>query len=348
VASLRYGNDIDGLQVRDMNVSADNTFSFEDVPFDPTYQYFAAVTYQDRGFVSDLLPASQLDATNELTITLYETTSEASVVTQTGMQLIIEELVVDDLGSGLVITQGNRYQNDSDRMYLLRPEGQNIAVSLLIQLPAGAVILTEDDPRYIVAQEQFAVIDQLPVYPGEHSTQIFYFIPYEDNAVIDIPVNNGLEGDVSVVLISPSVTLSGEEFSDAETFNLGTEDQPVEALRYTSTQELAPGESVIFQLEGPLSITMDEESGGVITGTRLLLVLVLGGMGLVFVVIAVLLFVRRNNSVDAQINKLQAQLAQLEKLHDAGEINHDVFRQKQAELRDKVQQLMEPKSDDDS
>lgn len=345
VASLRYGNQADGLQEQSVNVAADNTFRFEDVPYEPTYQYFAAVTYQDRGFVSELLPAAEVDEVTDLSITLYETTSESSVVTQTGLQLIIEELDVADLGTGLVVTQGNLYENNSDRMFLLRPEGQNVAVSLLVQLPAGAVILTEDDPRYIVAQEQFAVIDQLPVYPGEHTNDAFYFIPYENSAVIDLPLNNRFDGEVSVTIISDTITLSGEGFSEAETLNLGTEDQPLIARRYTSTQEVASGESIIFQLQGQLSILMQDTGDSVITGDRLLLVLSFGALGVVFVVIAVMLLLRRGNSLDAQINKLQAQIAQLEKQHEAGEINHDVFQQKRRDLIEQVRELMEKQPD---
>ncbi len=348
VATLRFGNGADGLQMLDANVGADNTFTFEDVPFDPTYQYFAAVTYQDRGFVSDLLAAAQLDATNDLTITLYEVTSEPSVITQTGIQLIVEELFVEDLGSGLVVTQGNLYENSSDRMYLLRPEGQNVAVSVLMQLPAGAVILNEDDPRYIVAQEQFALIDQIPVYPGEHTTEALYFIPYEDSAVVDIPLNNRFEGDVTVVLVSSEIAVSGLEFGEPETLNLGTPDQPLVAQRYRTTQELGAGESLVFQLDGPLSIADGEEGGAILTGTRLLLVLLFGALGIVFVVIAVLLFTRRGDDLDSQIDKLQAQIAQLEKLHESGDLNHDVFQQKRAELREKVRQLMEQQPDDNS
>jgi len=345
VATLRYGNEADGVQVREVNVAADNTFIFEGIPFDPTYQYFAAVSYDERGFVSDLVPGSQLNATNELTITLYETTSESSVITQTGIELFIEELVVEDLGSGLVFTHANLYQNDSDRMYLLEPEGQDVAVSLLMQLPAGAQILTDDDPRYIVAQDQFAMIDQLPVYPGEHSTDVVYFLPYEDIAVIDIPLTNRFDGDVSVVVISPTITLSGENFSETEELNLGTEEEPIMATRYTSTQQLASGESVVFQVQGGLSINQTEESGGVVTGSRLLLIMIFGGLGILFVVIAVLLLARRGDSLDAQIDKLQAQIVQLEKLHDSGDINHDVFQQKRAELREKVRELMEQQPD---
>lgn len=345
VASLRFGNEADGLQVREVNVAADNTFTFEGVPFRPTYQYFAAVTYNDRGFVSDLLAAAQLDETNELTITLYETTSEASVVTQRGLQLIVEELFVEELGSGLVITHGNLYENTSDRMFLLRPEGQHVAVSLLMQLPAGAVILSDDDPRYIVAQEQFAVIDQLPVYPGQHTTEAFYFIPYQDNAVIDLPLNNRFSGEVSVTLVSSEITLSGENFGEPETLNLGTPEQPLQARRYTSMQDVPAGESIVFQLQGALSVAGGEEGGAIVTGSRLILILLFGGVGVFFVIVAVLLLVRGRSNVDTKIDKLQAQIAQLEKAHEAGEINHDVFQQKRAELREKVRELMEQKPD---
>lgn len=341
VATLRYGNQADGLQEQSVNVAADNTFRFEDVPYDPTYQYFAAVTYQDRGFVSELLPATDVDEVTDLSITLYETTGEASVVTQTGMQLIIEELNVEDLGSGLVVTQGNLYENNSDRMFLLQPEGQDVAVSLLIQLPAGSVILTENDPRYIVAQEQFAVIDQLPVYPGQHTNDAFYFLPYENGAVIDLPLNNRFDGEITVTIASDTVMLSGDGFSGAETLNLGTEEQPVIARRYTSTQQHQPGESIVFQLQGQLSILMQEDAGAVVTGDRLLLILGFGALGVVFIVIAVLLLLRRGGSVDAQINKLQAQIVQLEKQHEAGQINHDVFQQKRQKLREQVRALME-------
>lgn len=339
--TLRYGNAQDGIQVRESTIDANQEFRFEDVPFVTGYQYFAVANYQDRGFVSELLPARALQADNTLTITLYETTNDPTVITITAIEMVAEELIVPEMGEGLVFTQRFFYENNSDRMFAIQPAEQDFSVSLLLQLPPGALILNDaQNPRYIVAQEQFALIDTLPVYPGEHQAEAVYFLPYESGAVFDMPVNNNFNGTVTVTLVDTPIELVGEGYT-SEDINLGSEEQPLPATRYTNTLQLSPGEGVVFMLEG----TMAARGGGAntLTGERLLLVVVLGGVGVLAVLVALVMWMQQRRSPNnREIQQLVDEIARLQKLHDTGQLNHDVFQQKRQALQKRLDELMKP------
>lgn len=343
LVTLRFGNAEDGIQVLESTLDAEGRFRFDNVPYSPTYQYFAVAVYQERGFVSDLLNASTIQPENDLSITLYETTQDASQITLTDVDLLIEVLNVEGLGTGLVLTQRNSYTNASDRMFYITPQGQEFSVSLLMQLPAGSIILTsQDSARYIVAQEQYAVIDTLPVYPGLHLNEVQYFIPYEDGALIDIPMNNRTDALVDIFLVEQGdLTINSDIFQFVANEDLGTAQEPFPTKHYSGSIQLEVGESITFDVNGLLFGSSTTSTGAGIITIEQLIPIALIGIALIVVVVGVIIFfTRRNASQASEMDQLLKELAELEVLHEAGRINHDVYQTRRQSLKEKVAQLM--------
>ncbi len=338
---LRFGNFDEGLQSREPDSFSDGTFTFENVPVDGTYEYVIFTIYQNLPFTSEFVTGSNLQETTNLPITMYDVTDEPSVVQLETMDLRIEELQVEGLGTGLVFTQTNTYANTSDEVFAILPPGQNQPVSLLVQIPPGAVVLNSNNPRYLVSQEQYTVVDTEPVEPGRHIIDLIYFVPYEDSAVIDLPVSRDFAGDVNLVLLPQQLEVISDELQQQgeEVIEEGDEQQVI--TRYSGTYDVAANESVVFELQGALFGSANTStSGDVVTGDALLPLVIV--VVVTLLVIAGVLFRVQSRPIsrDEQISQVSAELERLEKMHNAGRINHDVYQRQRAELEARLDSLL--------
>lgn len=340
---LRYGNDTVGVLVVDAPVDVNNQYRFIGVPYNVNYEYFVATTYQERGFLSPLIGGRTVQASNELNIVLYDIIPEASAVTMTGIDFQIDPLNVPDLGTGIIMNQTNIYFNGTDRMFITRPDSSDLWVSVLMQLPVGAVILNNrNDPRFIQAQNEFALIDLQPVYPGTHIVNASYFLPYTESRVIDIPVNNRFVGQVDIMVSIPELSIVSDTFRFVEEVNTGTEEIPQMSKLYSGTVSLEVGESLIFDIEGALPFDpISNFDTPVVTENYLVPVLIVIGIVVLGLGLGLLFGLRaRATSPQARIKRLTNQIAQLEDLHKAGRINHDAFQNQAKSLRAELARLL--------
>jgi len=339
---LQYGDFIETTEIIDGVIDANGQFTFSNVPVLADSTYFAVVFYDGRAFVSDPILSPELQIDNTVDITLYETTTAPNIVAMTTMDIVMEYLSVPDLGEGLVTRHLNVYDNPTDYVFHLEPEGQNVRISLLMTLPVGAIILdTSQQNGLIPAQEQYAVIDTRPVYPGEHTIETSYFLPYDNQAqTVDIVVNNNFEGFVNVIIVDPELAINSEMLAHTEDINVGTEETPVMAKVYSGMLSLQAGESIIFDVEGRV-ISDTGQSAAAVSQNQLLPILV--GVGIVTLLIIgwVVVFIRGNSkNPQREIDRIIAEIAQLEEAHDAGNINHDSFQQKRTALKKQLAELM--------
>jgi hypothetical protein len=341
--ALRYGNAESGVQVQETVSDQQGQFSFAGIPYDATYQYFAVVTYQGRGFVSLLQNATDLTAVNEIPITLYESTDDPAVITLTAVEMVADVLDVEGLGTGLVFAQTNTYENNSDRMFVVSPTGQNISVSLLVQLPVASVIMNSgDNPRYLVAQEQYSVVDTLPVYPGTHVVEVLYFVPYDAGAVIDLPLNNPLDGSVDVYLADERLALTGEGFAYIDQVQVGAGQSPQDAGHYRAALQRSSGESIVFDVNGDISVPFTPAATTVPIEQAIPIILI--GVALLLLFGTALTIVIRarmaRSSQSSEVDRIVSELAQLDDLHESGRINHDYYQNKRQTLRQRLSDLM--------
>lgn len=338
---LQYGDFIDIAEVVDATLSTDGQFSFGDVPVLADSTYFAVAFYDGRAFLSDPLTSTDLQAENAVDITLYETTSAPNIVNLSTMELVLDYLTVPNLGTGIVTNQLNIYENPTDYVFHLAPEGQDVRISLLISLPIGAVILDAPERNFITVQDEYALIDTRPVYPGTHTVETSYFLPYTSDAqTVDILINNRFEGEVSIILADTQLEIVSDIFIFDEEINIGSEDEPFMAKVYTGTVDLQPGDSVVFDIEGDIGENTSDDAN-VVTQDQLIPILAIVGTVMVVLVIAVMAFLRSSDNESQQaIDSLVSEIAQLEDLHDAGRINHDAFQQKRTELKQQLAKLM--------
>lgn len=336
VLALRYGNTEDGLTDMPATLNVDGTYSVSDVPRRDDYAYALVAQFNGRTFASDVREGASLRESNDLPITLYELTDDPSVIELRNIRTFVEPFFLDDqaLQDGLLFTQTFTYFNMSDRIFSLAQN--SLVVSLLVQLPPGAIVVNVTrNPRFIVVQEQYAVIDTQPVKPGEHSIELVYFVPYEDGAVIEQAFGARFNGTASVTTTPKTLTLAEGDGWQADL-------TPPQVNVYTRTYSDASARDTLrYTLTGAL---VASPSVNAVTSENLPLVVV-AVLSVVIAMIAVMAFTRRAQEA-RNVDALLAQLVQLDALHNEGRINHDAYQRQRQALKLRIATLM--KTDDEN
>ena len=114
---LRYGNIDEGFSFAETTIDSDGRFQFNDVPLADKFEYMLGAVYDERLFNRRASAAALRQEADALRLTVYDETNDPFVLSVARIDLFIEPLRLDDLGTGLAITQILTYRNNSDRLY---------------------------------------------------------------------------------------------------------------------------------------------------------------------------------------------------------------------------------------
>lgn len=339
-------------------LDAAGSYQFTDVPYRAELVYLTTVTYLDRDFASGIYQPDQASPTLTMPIAIYELTDDPSVVT---INASVTQLQVG--GDTLEATYSVRFTNTSDRLFTsLEPEADGRYGSMSVTLPPGALVVgITDQPRYIYDQDANIVYDTTPLQPGEERfIQVTYLLDYGSGAVIEYTTPFAIDGQLRVLIETPTIRLESEQFppqgeeqlgeatfrgyGDRVTLDAGT------TIRYTLSGE--GGEAAILpeDLSSQSSVpNVPNTSSGIVTSDTLLPLLAILGVG-VLIGGGVFTLIRRSPNTTAASGKassqrlidgLVSQIAELDTQHDAGQLNHDVYRQRREQLKARLAELMD-------
>jgi mono/diheme cytochrome c family protein len=340
IIQMQYGNMRDGFELAQTTMQEDFTYRFEDIPLTTDFTYSVGTLYRNHPFTSTILEGHAEDIDYNQTITIYDLTDDVYVLSVSQIDMYIDPINVPELGSGLRIVQFIKYNNDSDRLYTTgQPIGDGREASLLIQIPVGSIILSgEANGRYINAQDLGSIIDTYPVLPGDnHDIQIEYFVPYEDGAIIDQPFNNVVKGDASITL-SNNLSIISENFTKSD-----ASDPSKDLTVYAGALDIETNPSLVFEITGNPFVTTSEDDS-VVTSATLFPILLGAVVVIVILMIVVIVFAGRGNNSRQNVDALIKQIAELDAMHDSGQINHDVYQRQRQELKQELTNLMQPNS----
>ena len=331
IATLNYGNPTDGVTALDAPIQPDGSYQFTNVPLLPESAYYLYVMYQEQAFEGAVLETA--DITSDLTfpITVYEVSNDPAVIRIKQLDTQMEpfpQMEDESMGTGLLVTQKFTFENTSDRAFVLSQTGRYF--SLLMVMPPGSIALNATrDQRYIVAQEQFAVIYVPAIMPGDTILDLVYFLPYEIGAVFDQPMNYPFEGIANVTINPKAIRLidAGWTLDNSAPF----------VNQYTRTLTIAPTTSFKFELSGDVNDTTSNNPS-LVTGDVLVPVIAAVIIIIAFIVL-VAGYVRRRNP-DAERQLLLRQIAELDAMHEHGQINHDAYQRQRKVLKDRLTTLM--------
>ncbi len=330
----------------------DGTFSFSDIPLDPSAQYVATVLYRARIFASELITPEAGAQALEMPITIYELTEDPAVIEIVGMVT-----QVSLIGENLEIVQVFSVRNTSDRAFSTSQLASNgNPISLVFSLPPGALIVGfNDESRYVAMQDESLVIDTAPVIPGaEHIVQVVYIIPYSGGAIVEQRMNYAFNGEARLLVYPIDTRIESDQFALIGEQQLG---QTIYQA-YGEALTLQPGETIRYDVAGG-ALDSGARSGNLVDANFLPIVIILVVIGEI-VLIGFLYLRHRQRRAAAPsdlmgkpkrsgsavnrelIDDLIRQIAELDAAYQQGEIPEERYQEQRAELKARLSELMTP------
>ncbi len=326
---------------------ADGAFAFADVPISAAFRYAAVVEYRGVTFISDISAGDPAAGALDLPVTIYELTEDPAVITITGTVM-----QVNAMGEGLEVAQVFTLRNGSDRAYVTdqrTPDGRRIAAA--ISLPPGSIAFLENEARFVIAQDQFTVLDTVPVLPGQDTViALAYFIPYTGSAIIEQPFNYRFMGEARVLLRQPNLILQSDQLAQIGAQTVGAN----EWQGFGGRLSLNAGDALRFDLSGaPQDVTARGSEPFVISNN--LLPLLIAGIAVeIALVIALFAWWRRRRqrraaaaaptqqpTDQALLDGLIRQIAELDAQHERGEIDAALYERQRGALKARLTKLLE-------
>ncbi|MGW8251511.1 MAG: hypothetical protein ACWGO1_12775, partial [Anaerolineales bacterium] len=340
-------DDMNQVITQTTSVQPDGKYIFDDVEMPDGRAFLVTVDYDGTTYGSDIAVAQAEMPLPELPVSIYETTTDASMLSADRLHLFFE--FVDD--QTLRVIELYILSNPSDRTVVPVAPGQP---TVRFSLPEGAVNLEIQDgalgERFIQTEDGFG--DTMPIRPGAGKYELLfaYEIPYERKLDLvqpmSLPVN-------AVVILAPEngIDIKGEGLVDA-----GTRD--VQGAQY----RLYNGESIPAGSDLRVSISGRSlgSSPSLVSGSSTSLVVGLGAFGVALVLAGVWLYRRSRSASEVEDDDgMQDQVAEdelelasesketlmdaiiaLDDLYQAGQLPESAYLQRRAKLKDRLKEIM--------
>ena len=311
-------------------IAADGSFRFTDLPMDnPDSAYVVSVVYNGVEFANGVRVDPAVPSV-DLPITIYETTTDPSVVTVEALHFVIREHP-----DALLVMQLYVFSNSSDRVFV-SPDpvsgGRRGGVAIALPPDAYGVQFEEGEMggRFIAAGD--LIYDMQQVTPGSrsHTIVLSYFLPADGAREISLPL---LYRTSQITVLAPE----GRQISSGQLNPAGTEVISGAAYNKYLGQNLVPGSTLSFTVRPAFS-------------ARTTLQIVLGAaLGVVVIGGVILLIVQRRRWSEAEpaeglqpeVEALIRQIAELDEAFEAGRLNRFEYEAQRAALKAALAEKME-------
>ena len=323
-------------------------YRFENIPADSNKAYVVRALYNDRIFSAPPVRGNPDIPEIDVPVTIYNVTTDTSVIEGRFISMRILP------GTGAL--QGMQvmgFANTSDAVYttenLLE---EDIYATLTLPLPPlGVMLPTQDSQRFVLAEGGREVYDTTPVFPtDEHILQVPFEFPYAGNTTIDFTMDYPLIGTFEIFVAEP-LRIENTEMTIAETFT--DESTGLTFNIYTTPLELAAGETFSYTIAGEVptaaasdSVSSASEADSGYVSSEMLAV-ILAGVGLLFLVIAIVLtVVSRRNAAPEQQSAARTQdiivqeIALLDARYEAGDVDEVAYTQQRTKLKAELAALL--------
>lgn len=324
-------------------IDAAGNFRFEDVPIRQNVIYVVSGEYSGIPFIttSQQFTGEAMD----MPLQIFETTDDPNVITISALQTQLRNL---PNSRTLEVIQEYQFSNTSDRVFRTDRElPDDRRASLTFSLPPGAVVL-EQNQSFVFDEEAFEYIDTRAVPPGQGYSSVFaYFVPFEQDAIIEHDIFYPADPNTGIALLTfnPSeIELVSSNFTEIPREAQGAQPITPDENQVTYGASLADLEGLLsFELRtDPVPIGTSADST-IVTSDNFAPALVIGLL-IVLLFVGVFVFMARRQDATNQtrndlIDALIDQMAKLERDHDAGTINHDVYQREKADLETRLDKL---------
>lgn len=221
------------------NVGADGTAVFEGVPVGEMFLAMARVEHRAVAFSSQAIRLLAQDGPVEGTVTVYDSSSDLSLLT-----VSMHHIIIESGSSSLVISEFLQLSNNSDNaICAAQPNGPVVSVGL----PKGYANFT---PKSYFQQEALVMgeegfYDKMAVAPGNYEASFSYTLGVE-SSVVEIARKITLGTSQLVIFVKvPSLKIEGLEAAQSS-----MTDSDGAAIVYYKKSDLAAGEQLSFRISG--------------------------------------------------------------------------------------------------
>jgi len=320
-------------------------YRFDEVPVRRGWHYLVSVQYGEGFFTGGMVAGTPDSPDANVPVSVYDVTNDPTVI-------VIEDVLtqVIPVEGGFQFVQIFRFGNTSDRLFLtddIVDESRNASVQ--VTLPEGAQVTAfEDQRRYALAEDGRTVINTQPVFPDEsHIMHVSYTLPENSSVRVEQPLHYQLTGPVQIIapevldIDAPQLTSGSSEVLNGNTFRT-----------YSGSLNLEAGAALQYTISLATSDALD---------TNTLIAAVLAGVGTLVLLSAFFLYWRSQRGADqqqpvaataapappvdlqAQIDDLVTQIADLDREQRAGNISAAAYQQRRGQLKARLAALMKEK-----
>ncbi|MCX8061305.1 MAG: c-type cytochrome [Anaerolineales bacterium] len=320
-------------------LQSDNTFLFEDVAMQEGRAFVAYTQYSGATYPSDVAVAPSQNASLDLPIVIYDTTTDASVIRCDRLHLFFD--LLDE--NTLRVVQLYIMSNTSNKTLVPESPGQP---TVRFKLPVGSSNLQFQDSvlgeRYIATPDGFG--DTASIRPGTGNYQVLFSFTMPYNRKLDLVQPVSIPIDAIVVLV-PEGSLKVRS-----TFLRDEGKRNAEGTIY----HMYSGDSLSIGEELRLSISGQPGAGGfsLSSGSRESLMVGLIVFGLAFI-FAGIWFYRHTRLEELEEEEEQAlnapetveavidAIIALDDLYQSGGLPEEAYLQRRTELKEKLKALKE-------
>jgi mono/diheme cytochrome c family protein len=338
---LTIQDNVGGQETLETLADANGEFIFEDVPILADQFYQTSVFYQEGFFNSDVLPGDPNNPSLDFTVTLYELTDDPTVIISQGVFV-----QAAPMGTELQVAQLVYFVNISDKIYWPELEEMNgHRGSVKIQVPANAfqIQMMSAPENYILSEDDSSVTYLQPIFPGEElDIRILYLLPNDEEVKVELPVDYITDGWLTI-FTPESMSAIGDGIID-----LGP--QAGEQGVFNAFEEplaLSTGDTIVFEIVTGGGGGFGESSN--ISRNTLISILLVAG-GLLMILGAGFLFwsERKSQKISDEDAKLLVaglvkQIAELDQMHESGEITEDNYQTQRGKLKARLTKYMKKK-----
>jgi mono/diheme cytochrome c family protein len=311
-----------------------DSFEFQDVELRADRGYAVSVTYKGVEFNSALQGGDTALPVLALPVTVYETTSDPSVLKINSLTLYASS--TGDGSGDLFLVQLIQMNNTSDRAYV---------GGVPFTIPQGATWMSEsgDPTRY--HQEGQTIIDNYAVIPNEVNTIRLHYL-FSANAgqspSIQLPMDYDLNSEVRLLLPLRSYRVESQQLAaqGAQHFQSGVYDS-FQGVKMQRGDTLSFGLVALPPSSGP-SIAASTDSG---LNSQQVVAVVMAVIGAGLLLAAGVLFWRERR-LDRSYEGIARRIAALDVAYKAGKLEERQYYDQRDRLKAQLLRMAQPQSGD--
>jgi mono/diheme cytochrome c family protein len=318
-------------------LKSDNTFSFENIDMQEGRVFVAYTEYSGATYASDVAVSTSPNATLDLPIIIYDTTTDPSVIRCDRLHLFFD--LLDE--NTLRVVQLYIMSNTSNKTLVAEQAGQP---TVRFKLPVGSSNLQFQDSvlgeRYISTPDGFG--DTASIRPGSGNYQVLFSFTMPYNRKLDLVQPISIPIDAVVVLVPEGSLKVRSAFLRDD----GKRDAEGTIYHIYSGGNLSVGEELRITISGQPGASGFSLSGG--SRESLLVGLIVFGLAFIF---AGIWFYRHTRLEELEEEEEQAlnapeseeavidAIIALDDLYQSGGLPEEAYQARRAELKEKLKAL---------